>query len=116
MPYPRTQQANLPACSPQSPLNAKRQVEKLYTIYCNYCFLKNCRFLTCSYVNNVITGSQQLIIISSIVTSYFIVIVSATSLLFAEAMKFVTCYQLDTVKVTSYVLFAVLQQKRTPIF
>ena len=29
MPCPRTQQANLPACSPQPPLNAKRQAGKL---------------------------------------------------------------------------------------
>ena len=30
MPCPRTQQANLPACSPQPPLNAERQAEKLW--------------------------------------------------------------------------------------
>ena len=30
MPCPRTQQANLPACSPQSPLNAERQAGKLW--------------------------------------------------------------------------------------
>ena len=29
MPCPRTQQANLPACSPQPPLNAERQAGKL---------------------------------------------------------------------------------------
>ena len=29
VPCPRTQQANLPACSPQPPLNAKRQAGKL---------------------------------------------------------------------------------------
>ena len=29
MPCPRTQQANLPACSPQPPLNAERQAWKL---------------------------------------------------------------------------------------
>ena len=29
MPRPRTQQANLPACSPQPPLNAERQAGKL---------------------------------------------------------------------------------------
>ena len=92
MPCPRTPQANLPACSPQSPLNAERHPEKLYIIYCNYCFLKTCRFLTCSYVNTVITVGQQVIIIASIVTSYFLVIVSATSLVLAEAMKFVTSY------------------------
>ena len=30
MPCPRTQQANLPACSPQSPINAERQAGKLW--------------------------------------------------------------------------------------
>ena len=30
MPCPRTQQANLPACSPQPPLNAERQAGKLW--------------------------------------------------------------------------------------
>ena len=29
MPCPRTQQANLPACSPQPPINAERQAGKL---------------------------------------------------------------------------------------
>ena len=30
MPCPRTQQANLPACSPQPPINAERQTGKLW--------------------------------------------------------------------------------------
>ena len=30
VPSPRTQNANLPACSPQPPLNAERQAEKLW--------------------------------------------------------------------------------------
>ena len=30
MPYPTTRQANLPACSPQPPLNAEREAKKLW--------------------------------------------------------------------------------------
>ena len=33
VPCPRTQQANLPACSPQSPLNAERQAGKLWMLF-----------------------------------------------------------------------------------
>ena len=32
MPFPRTQQANLPACSPFPPINAERQADTIFQI------------------------------------------------------------------------------------
>ena len=46
MPWPRTQRANLPACSPQPPINAERQARKLYMPFCKVFWYDSTRGLS----------------------------------------------------------------------